>query len=86
MWLASHIRWLHSDDHPQQDIEATLFRVSMPESIEAFVRNRLPGARRVEICYTAQQVVIRRGWEPIADGCQPSAGDEVVTLEDGPAQ
>ncbi len=80
MWLADRLRWLHSDDHPPQDIEATRFRVSMPASIESFVRGRLPEARRIELCYTAQQVVIRRGWEPIATGCQPAAGDEVVPL------
>jgi len=85
MWLAGRLRWLNSDDHPAQDIEAALFRVSMPESIEAFVRTRLPGARRIELCYTAQQVVIRRGWEPIADGCHAAAGDEVFALAAGPA-
>ncbi len=86
MWLASQTRWLHSDDHPPHDIDAGLFRVSMPASIEAFVRTRQPGARRIELCYTPQQVVIHRGWERIAEGCQPADGDEVVTLTDGPAQ
>jgi hypothetical protein len=80
MWLASQLRWLHSDDHPAQDLEAAQFRVSMPASIEAFARTWLPEARRIELCYTAQQVVIRRGWEPIAAGCQAAAGDEVVPL------
>jgi hypothetical protein len=85
MWLASQLRWLHSDDHPPQDIEATQFRVSMPASIESFVRTRLPEARRIELCYTQSQVVIRRGWAPIAPGCQPAAGDEVVMLTNGAA-
>jgi hypothetical protein len=80
MWLASQIRWLHSDDHPPEDIDAAQFRVSMPESIESFVRTHLPEARRVEMCYTQQQVVIRRSWEPIAAGCQAATGDEVVPL------
>jgi len=86
MWLASQTRWLHSDDHPPHDIDAGLFRVSMPASIEAFVQTRQPGALRIELCYTPQQVVIRRGWERIAEGCQPADGDEVVNLTDGPAQ
>ncbi|NTV88726.1 MAG: DUF2145 domain-containing protein [Burkholderiaceae bacterium] len=80
MWLADQVRWLHSDDHPAQDIEAARFRVSMPESLETFVRTRLPEARRIELCYTPQQVVIRRGWEPIGAGCQPAPGDEVIPL------
>jgi len=27
------------------------------------------------------RIVIRRGWEPIADGCLPGAQDTVITLE-----
>jgi hypothetical protein len=26
-------------------------------------------------------VVVRRGWEPLADGCVPGAGDTVVALD-----
>lgn len=83
MWLADQLYWLHSDDHPAEDIEAAQFRVSMPASIEAFVRSLLPEARRIELCYTEEQVVIRRGWEPIAAGCVAGAGDEVVSLAAG---
>lgn len=80
MWLADLVQWLHSDDHPPEDIAAAQFRVSMPASIESFVRAKLPGATRMEFCYTVQHLVIRRGWEPIAQGCTPGAGDEVTTF------
>jgi len=80
MWLAAILPWLHSGDHPVEDLDATRFRVSMPQSIAAFVQQRLPEAHHVELCYTRQHVVIHRGWEPIATGCQPAEGDEVRLL------
>ena len=80
MWVAAVLPWLHSDDHPAADLEQARFQVSMPQSIEAFVQARLPEATRMELCYTDQRVVLRRGWEAIASGCQPQAGDEVISL------
>jgi hypothetical protein len=80
VWLAGQIRWLHTDDHPADDLAAARFRVSMPASIEGFVRQQVPDARRIELCYTATQVVIHRGWTRIAAGCQPGPGDEVIAL------
>jgi hypothetical protein len=56
------------------------FQVSMPASIEAFVRQRMPQATRIELCYTPQHIVVRRGWEPIPSGCAPGAEDTVTKL------
>ncbi|MES2957628.1 MAG: DUF2145 domain-containing protein [Pseudomonadota bacterium] len=81
MFAAAFVPWLHSDDHPQEDLFALRFRTSMPASIEAFVREQVPGAERIELCHDERQVVVRRGWEPIADGCRPAAGDRVVALD-----
>ena len=81
MWLARQLRWLHSDDHPAEDLDAAQFRVSLPEGIERFVAQRLPEATRLEICYTSTQVVVHRGWTPIPDGCQASYGDTVIPLK-----
>lgn len=82
VWLAraGAVPWLHTDDHPPADLAATRLQVSMPASIEAFVRQQWPETRRVEICHTAQHAVIRRGWTPLPPGCQPEAGDEQVAL------
>lgn len=80
MWLASMLPWLHSDDHPAEDLTQAQFRVSMPQSIESFVRGQWPAATRIELCYTASHMVLRRGWEPIAAGCQPGPDDEVTDL------
>ncbi len=75
--LISH---LHFDDHPTDLLQQGRLRVSLPEGIERFARSRWPTAQRVEICYTPNRVVIRRGWEPQADGCVASAQDTVITL------
>ena len=81
MWLGAFVPWVHSDDHPSEDTAQALYRVSMPASIEAFVQAQVPGATRLELCHTERHVVIRRGWEPIAEGCEPGARDTVITLE-----
>lgn len=81
MWLGAFVPWVHSDDHPSEDTALALYRVSMPASIEAFVQAQLPGATRLELCHTERHVVIRRGWEPIAEGCEPGERDTVITLE-----
>lgn len=73
--------WLHDDDHPAEDLDRAVYRVSMPASIEAFAQVRWPGAQRLEFCHKGRQVVVRRGWTPIAEGCQPGEGDTVLTLE-----
>jgi hypothetical protein len=81
MWLGGVLPWLHRDDHPTQDIAEGRFRVSMPQSIEAFARARVPGARRIEFCHAGKRIVVREGWTPIAQGCVPEAGDRVIELE-----
>jgi hypothetical protein len=84
MALAALLPWLHSDDHPQEDLAESQFRVSMPESIAAFVHARLPDATRLELCYTTGHVVVHQGWEPIAQGCEPGPADTVIPLLAGP--
>jgi hypothetical protein len=80
-WASALVPWLHGEDHPPADRLAGIYRVSMPDAIEAFVRRRAPAATRVELCHAGGRVVIHRGWSPIADGCVPAEGDEVVALD-----
>lgn len=80
-WLTVFSPWLHRDDHPEEDLSVATFRVSMPASIEAFVHRQWPGATRIEVCHAGPRVVVRRGWSPIAPGCVPEEGDEVVLLD-----
>ena len=81
MWAGGFVPWLHSDDHPSEDIEQQIYRVSMPASIEAFVQATVPGATRVELCHTDRYVVVRHGWQPIAEGCKPEAQDAVIAFD-----
>jgi hypothetical protein len=81
MFAATFAPWFHVDDHPQEDLYALQFRISMPATIEAFVRERVPGAERIELCHNAGRVVIHRGWQPVAEGCQPGADDRVIVLD-----
>jgi len=77
-WLAGLLPWLHTDDHPAHNIESAQYQVSMPASIDAFVQKQWPESTRIELCYTPQHIVVRRGWEPIASGCTPGTDDSVV--------
>jgi hypothetical protein len=81
MWLGTLIPWVHSDDHPEQDLQQARYRVSMPASIEAFVRIEVPGATRLEFCHSETQVVVHRGWEPMAEDCLPGEQDTVIALD-----
>jgi hypothetical protein len=81
IWFSAISPWLHTSDHPAEDLANAVLRVSMPASIEAFARAQWPGATRVELCHAGPRVVLRRGWTPVAEGCVPEEGDEVVMLE-----
>ena len=72
---------VHMDDHPPEAIGTMQLTVSLPASLEAFARQRLPASERVEICHDGKQVVVHRGWQPIADGCIAGANDRVVLLD-----
>lgn len=80
-WLAAAVPWLHNDDHPVEDLAQHRYRVSMPASIDAFVRVMAPGASRIEFCHNEQHIVVRRGWEPLPDGCVPGPQDTVIALD-----
>ena len=80
MFAAGFIPWIYLDDHPQADLDALRFRTSMPATMEAFVRQHVASAERIELCHNEQHIVIRRGWEPLAEGCQPGPGDRVLPL------
>lgn len=80
MALGVFIPWLRSDDHPADDIHMQRYNTTLPAALESFARAQAPGATRIEFCHNAQHIVVRRGWQPIAEGCTPEADDEVVPL------
>jgi hypothetical protein len=81
MLAAAFTPFLHLDDHPAADRDAMLLQVSLPSTVEEFVHARLPASERVELCHDGRQVVVHRGWTPIADGCKPADGDRVIPLD-----
>ncbi|MBV7537965.1 DUF2145 domain-containing protein [Duganella sp. sic0402] len=81
--LASYfVPLVHLDDHPDEDRAALKLHVSLPATLEDFVRARFSQSERVELCHDEQQIVIHRGWTPIAAGCKPADGDQVISLRD----
>lgn len=84
IWLASQLQWLHNDDHPTEDLEAARYRVSMPASIETFIRQRFSLATRTELCYTKDYVLIRRQGEDLDTDCTAAEGDERIALRNHP--
>jgi len=81
IFVSNFVPLLHLDDHPQDGIYALKLRISLPSTVEAFVREQRPDSERVELCHDGRQIVVHRGWEPVPDGCRPSAGDRVVLLD-----
>jgi hypothetical protein len=81
MWVASWVALLSNEDHPWADISAKIYKVSMPSSIEAFLQQRFPSSLRIEFCHTDKHIVIHRGWEPVAEGCIPKEGDQVIAID-----
>lgn len=81
MWASLAIPWVHDDDHPPADLDRNLYRVSMPAAIEAFVQGRWPAATRLEFCHNERQVVVHRGFSPLAEGCEAGVDDTVIPFE-----
>jgi hypothetical protein len=81
MFAGQFVPLLHVNDHPVDDVYALALRVSVPDSIESFVHQRAPQARRVELCHDTRHIVVRRGWEPIGVACEARPGDEVIPLD-----
>lgn len=81
MFASTFVPLVHLDDRPDDKIFSMKQEVSLPSTLEAFVRQRLPESKRIELCYNAKRVVVHHGWEPIAEGCEPREGDRVVSLD-----
>jgi hypothetical protein len=80
VWVVEFFSLLHNDDHPTANLADNRYVVSMPSSVEAFVRARVPGAERIEMCHAGRRVVVHHGWDEIAEGCVPGTGDQELQL------
>lgn len=84
---AIFVPWIHNDDHPDEDLDAARYRISLPGAVEGLAQAQLPRAQRIQFCYTTQHVLVRRGWgDAQAEDCTPAAADERIALEPAPAQ
>ncbi len=81
VWLAPLVPYVHNSDHPEVDLAAAVYRVSMPDALEAFARAQHPGAQRLEFCHDARQIVLRRDGAPLPDDCSAGEGDTVWPLD-----
>jgi hypothetical protein len=81
MFAGQFVPLLHVGDHPLDDVYALALRVSVPASIEDFVRRRSKQAQRVELCHDRRHIVVHRGWEALGPGCTPGPNDEVIPLD-----
>jgi hypothetical protein len=80
VFAAQFVPLVHIKDHPVEDLHALALRVSIPDTIEDFVRSRTPEARRVELCHDTRRIVVHHGWEKLGADCTPYPGDEVISL------
>ena len=81
MFGAAFVPLVHLGDHPREAVDAMQLQVSLPSTLETLVRPRLPASERVEICHDGRQVVVHRGWQPVAEGCMPGEQDRVIVLD-----
>lgn len=79
IWAGYFVPLIHASDHPPKNVGKNIFEVSMPASIEQFVKQRIANTERVEMCLKDNRIVIHRGWTPIADGCVAGPDDEVLS-------
>jgi len=80
-WLSHFVPWVHREGHPEADLQAGRYRVSMPASLQAFVLRREPGTLRLEICHDERRAVVRRGGQPFGQGCVAGEGDLEIAMD-----
>jgi len=80
MFAGQFVPLVHVGDHPLDDIHALALHISVPTTIEDFVRREAPRTRRVELCHDERHIVVHRGWESLGTGCEPLPGDDVIDL------
>ena len=80
VFASRFVPFLHQDDHTDEELAQNINRISMPASVEAFIRAKLPAATRTELCLRGKQVVIHQGWQALQT-CQAGEQDSIVELD-----
>lgn len=81
MFAASFVPLVHLDDHPEDDRYALRLKVSVPATLEAFVRARWPDSQRLELCHDSQQAVVHGGWALVDEACRAGPADRQQALQ-----
>lgn len=81
VWAANVVPLVHNGDHPDSELAANRYQVSLPSAMEGFVRQQAEGAERIQVCLRGKTLVTHRGWDDMADDCQAAAGDSVQPLD-----
>jgi len=79
-FAASLSPMIRLDDHPERERNGLQFSLSLPRSIEAFVKDQWPETIRIEFCQHDDQVTIRQGWQALDAQCSPGDQDRQIRL------
>lgn len=77
LWFTHFSPWLTLEEHPASDLQAAQLRVTLPQSIAAWVQQRYPSSQRLEFCHEGDHMVLRRNGPPFGSRCEAAATDEV---------
>ncbi len=81
LWLArAFLPFVSFDGHPAEDWRQAQVRTTLPVALEQWLHSRPINSRRVELCHTETQVVIRDNGADLSDRCEAQDGDRVVPL------
>ncbi|SIK34967.1 Uncharacterized protein conserved in bacteria [Mycobacteroides abscessus subsp. abscessus] len=69
MFASGFVPLLHLDDHPVHNRQTLHLQISLPTSIERFVRQRYPYSKRVELCHHEGRVLTTHGWNLMDTPC-----------------
>jgi hypothetical protein len=69
MFAAQFVPLVHVRDHPVEDLQSLDLHVSVPDAIESFIRQRVPGARRIELCHDSAHIAVHEGWDSAGARC-----------------
>jgi hypothetical protein len=70
VWAANVVPLVHNGDHPDSELAANRYQVSLPSAMEGFVRQQAAGTERIQVCLRGKTLVTHRGWDDMADDCQ----------------
>ncbi len=73
--LAAFVPWLSFAGHPPEDAARSEIVTSLPPDLERLALRLWPAARRIELCYTAEHLLLRRDGPPLDAACQPAEGE-----------